>query len=62
MESNVKTIVEYLKNNLKAGESYERGDVYLKIGNAETLGSETFEWDDTFWELVEKQLTALLDK
>lgn len=51
--------VDYFRENLKAGESYERGDVYLRIGEQETIGSDSFYWDDDFWYMV---LQALKDK
>lgn len=55
-KKDIKKIIKFLKLHLCAGESYERGDVYLKIGDAETEGSGSFEWADEFWEEVEQEL------
>ncbi len=63
MKKDVKTIVKFLKHHLKVGESYERGEVYLTIGDAETTGTGgSLDWNDEFWKDVEKQLNGLEDK
>ena len=61
IKGTVYKIVRYLKHNLSCGESYERGEVYLRIGETETTGSGMFDWDDEFWLDVIEQLLDLLN-
>lgn len=58
----VKAIVKELRNNLEAGESYERGTIYLRYKHIETYGADLFDWDNDFWNGIEKDLLKVIIK
>jgi len=55
-EETIESIVKYIRENLTAGESWERGDIYININNVETLGSGSFNWDNEFWDELKNDL------
>jgi len=64
----VKKLIKYLRENLIIGESYARGDVYLKIINEfemndpETLGGDdNLDFDNEFWKKVEEIFNKVIE-
>jgi len=55
-EETIESIVKYIRENLTAEESWERGDIYININNVETLGSGSFNWDNEFWDELKNNL------
>jgi hypothetical protein len=61
-EKQLDTIVRYLRKEIAIGESYERGEVYLRIGIADTENGcgGSVDYDDDFWVNVYNQLSSQL--
>ena len=55
-EETIESIVKYIRENLTAEESWERGDIYININNVETLGSGSFNWDNEFLDELKNNL------